>query len=199
MSAPYKQKTVYDEKICKQFFLASGINRFGDRLKEAMKQRGITSNVMMAALCDMSDTVIRNYMNSKTYPTLDRLATLACVLECSPEWLLVGDKAKSALSPEEQISLYQDINPNKNSDLELILKKLSSFQQEALLEAILQFGVNGILSALGKTELVTEFSRLPDEEKERLMRLHENIKKGAPDGSEVASEESLASKRKRAV
>ncbi|WP_053091598.1 MULTISPECIES: helix-turn-helix domain-containing protein [Serratia] len=198
MSDSYKQKTAYDGKNCDRFFLESGINHFGVRLKEAMKRRGIKSNVVMAAMCDMSDTVIRNYVSGKTYPTLDRLAILACVLECTPEWLLTGDSANINSVIEERKDTHRDTVGN-NSSLEVILKKLSHKQQDALVEAILDHGVNGILSALGDIEVIAEFSRLPDAEKERLMRLHEEIKKGSREGTADTTSDDLDNNHQQAV
>lgn len=166
-----------------RFFIGTGINRFGERLKEAMDKKGITSNVKMGALCDMSDTVIRNYLIGKTYPTLERLSVLAYVLQCSPEWLLTGkEDAPNKKQSDEQIFDAVDSGPDA---LEIILKRLPEPQRGALFDAIIQHGVTGIISALKGMEASAEFSLLSENEQQQLLRLRDEIKKGAS----VAGEE----------
>lgn len=184
MSISYKEKTVGNGKNRDRFFIASGINRFGERLKEMMELRGIKSNIKMGALCDMSDTVIRNYLIGKTYPTIDRLATIAYVLDCSPEWLLTG-RDESSKNKDEYIIESKNIKQDQNQLIQ-ILNRIPEGQQDALLDAILLHGVSGILNSLTALESVAAFSLLSLDERKRLLDLHESFekaKKGAPEGS----------------
>lgn len=160
-----------------RFFVGTGINRFGERLKEAMDKRGITSNVKMGALCDMSDTVIRNYLIGKTYPTLERLAVLAYVLRCTPEWLLTGRGDPSNINQRDEQII--DSSNSASDELEIILKRLPEPQRGALFDAIIQHGVTGIISALKGMEAFAEFSLLSENEQQQLLRLRDEIKKGA--------------------
>lgn len=160
-----------------RFFVGTGINRFGERLKEAMDKRGITSNVKMGVLCDMSDTVIRNYLIGKTYPTLERLAVLAYVLQCTPEWLLTGRGEISNIKQNNEQII--EASSSASDELEIILKRLPEPQRGALFDAIIQHGVTGIISALKGMEAFAEFSLLSNNEQQQLLRLRDEIKKGA--------------------
>lgn len=183
MSGDCMDKTDNDSKNRDRFFVLTGINRFGERLKAAMEQRGITSNVKMGALSDMSDTVIRNYLIGKTYPTLERLAVLAYVLDCSPEWLLTGRDDSNIKSTNSEV--FEEKTDNSLTDeLDVIIKRLPKPQRDALVDAILQHGVTGIIGALNGLESLAEFSLLSESERQQLIRLHSEIKKGASSGSE---------------
>lgn len=177
MAGDARENTEAQAKDRERFFIGTGINRFGERLKEAMEKRGITSNVKMGALCDMSDTVIRNYLIGRTYPTLERLSVLAYVLQCSPEWLLTGKQQDQNIKQSgEQIIDTMSLGSN---ELEMILKRLPESQRSALLDAIIQHGVTGIINALKGLETFAEFSLLSENEQQQLLRLHDEIKKGA--------------------
>ena len=179
MAGDEKEKT--DKKTINQdrFFIGSGINRFGERLKEAREKQGITSNVRMGALSDMSDTVIRNYLIGKTYPTLDRLAVLAYVLKCSPEWLLTGHNG--VVNPVHETEEIIDEVSGVTDELELIIKRLPIPLRNALLDAIIQYGVTGIINSLKGMEAFTQFSLLSESEQQQVLRLHNEVKKGASD------------------
>lgn len=144
MTNGYREKTDKSGKDRDQFFVSSGINRFGERLKEMMELRGIKSNIKMGALCDMSDTVIRNYLIGRTFPTIDRLATIAFVLDCSPEWLLTGG-GENKPNIHECKTDVSNIKPD-SGELIQILNRIPKEQREALFDAILLHGVSGILN-----------------------------------------------------
>lgn len=69
-----QRKTIDDEKKPHQFISMPGINRFGERLKLIM---GNESNRSFARKCNLSDSVIGNYVAGKTYPSLDKIEVLA--------------------------------------------------------------------------------------------------------------------------
>lgn len=189
MTIGYEEKTAKTGKDRDQFFVSSGINRFGERLRKMMELRGIKSNIKMGALCDMSDTVIRNYLIGRTYPTIDRLATIAFVLDCSPEWLLTG-RDKNTSSGNDHIIEKENIKSDFGGASQ-ILNRIPKEQREALFDAILLHGVSGILNSLTALESVAAFSLLSLDERKRLLDLHEafeEAKKGAP---EVGSENNL--------
>lgn len=183
MAGDALENTDEQAKDRERFFIGTGINRFGERLKEAMDNRGITSNVRMGALCGMSDTVIRNYLLGKTYPTLDRLSVLAQVLQCTPEWLLTGkDYDSNIIQDGKQIIESAGLSAD---ELEIVLKRLPEPQRGALLDAIIQHGVTGIINALKGMEAFAEFSLLSENEQQQLLRLRDEIKKGASSSSEM--------------
>lgn len=199
MTNSYEEKTDKSGKDRDQFFVSSGINRFGERLKTMMELRGIKSNIKMGALCDMSDTVIRNYLIGKTYPTIDRLATIAFVLDCSPEWLLTGGNENKDVQLKNKTTINNSNIKSDSSELSIILNRLPKEQRDALLDTILLHGVSGILNALAELESVTAFSLLSTEERKRLLDLHdafEEAKKGAP---EVSTENHVANPTQKQV
>ncbi|HGG6424508.1 TPA: helix-turn-helix domain-containing protein [Salmonella enterica subsp. enterica serovar Kottbus] len=83
------EKSANAEGNRKQIFHHKGIIRFGERLKNAV---GDMSYRAFAERCDMSEKVIRNYVAGKTYPSLDRIATLAEALGVDVDWLAFGEE-----------------------------------------------------------------------------------------------------------
>lgn len=183
MSDSYDEKTVQQPNDRDRFFIESGINRFGERLKLAMEVKGINSNVKMGDLCGWSDTVIRNYLIGKTYPTIERLATLAYVLECSPVWLLTGaapEPDKTKLDPEQKTEILHN-----KVEASGVLSMLSTTQMDLLSKAIISHGVSGIMSAIGSTTSMNDFMQLPENERERVLRLYNQIKEGGAEACDV--------------
>lgn len=190
-SVKYKGKTDDIANVREQIIVRRGINRFGERLKEAM---GGMSNSELGRRSGMSETTIRKYLQGKIYPGIDSAAFVAEACDVSLMWLISGVEQKD---DNGEI----DTNPPGNAfeELELVLKRLTKPQLEALTEAIFQVGINGVIEALGGIELMTEFSRLPDAEKERLMGLREEIKKESCEGSSDTAGDDLDSNHQQAV
>lgn len=63
------------------------LQTFKDRLSDVMQGASIPS---FAKKCGMSETVIRDYLSGKTYPSLNRLATIAENSGVSYDWLATG-------------------------------------------------------------------------------------------------------------
>ncbi|MEN3258650.1 helix-turn-helix transcriptional regulator [Sodalis endosymbiont of Spalangia cameroni] len=176
--------------------LISGI---GTRCKGRRSQLGISRNII-AQRINVSLSTLQAWENQEREPSASDIILLADALDVAPSWLLIGQAESDQVGTKNQSEAYiQETFNNYESQADLVLKSLSKEQKEALVEAILQVGVSGIMSALSKAELMATFSMLSDAEKERLMRLYEQIKKGASEEGEVASKDSLASERKRAV
>lgn len=192
-SVGYKEKTGEDAKNRERIIVRSGINRFGERLKKAM---GGMSNSELGRRSGMSETTIRKYLQGKIYPGIDSAAFVADACDVSLIWLISGIEQKDESQARATI-----VNQNGTSleELELVLKRLTKTQRETLTEAIFQVGINGVIEALGRIELIAEFSRLPDAEKERLMRLHEEIKKGSHEGTADTASDDLNINHQQAV
>ncbi|MFZ4221013.1 helix-turn-helix domain-containing protein [Enterobacter ludwigii] len=194
MSDTYEEKTVDSNKNRDRFFIRYGINRFGERLKQAMEEKGITSNVKMGELCSMSDTVIRNYLIGKTYPTLDRLSSIAFALGCSPVWLMSGINEQ----PREIEDKIDESN-KKNTNLSgSVLDMLSQEQRDVLTKAILEHGVVGIIAALNGMADLADFMQMTEAERAQTLRLFNQVKKGATGGSDVDTANNPATNDKRA-
>ncbi|MBC9131643.1 LexA family transcriptional regulator [Frischella sp. Ac13] len=63
------------------------VQNFKHRLAEIMQNNSIAS---FAKKCDMSETVIRDYLSGKTYPSLNRLAIIAEKCDVTYTWLATG-------------------------------------------------------------------------------------------------------------
>lgn len=181
------QKTASEQKAQERFIVMPGINRFSERLRIAMNDM---PNVELARKSGVSESAIRSYLKGASFPSIDKIEAIALACNAPMEWLITGEKivkySESGVGYDE-------------ADIAFIMRNLTEEQRSSLVRAILEFGVTGILNALSDMGMLTEFSLLPNSEKERLVRLYDQIKKGASEGGEVASEDSLASERKRAV
>ncbi|NJD00363.1 helix-turn-helix domain-containing protein [Candidatus Erwinia dacicola] len=193
-SISYRGKTADKAKDREQFFVRYGINRFSDRLKEAMKTAGIPSNNQLAKDTELSEATIRKYLKGATFPTLDRLALLAGACGCSLAWLASGDSGTESNAKNKDEKLKYN-NDTRVSEVENILSYLTHEQRVKFLRVIYTKGIAAILSLDDAFD--AQFLALPDSEKERLLALHE-AKKGGSEGSEVNSKDSLAQEAKRA-
>lgn len=68
--------------------LPKGIGHFQKRLKELISGGSATG---FARKANLSEGVIRSYLRGDTYPTLDRLASLADAGNANPGWLATGE------------------------------------------------------------------------------------------------------------
>lgn len=175
-SETYEQKTDSVEKNHERFLLRSGINRFSERLKEAMEAANIASNVQLARLTELSESTIRKYLKGETYPTLDRLALLAEACSCSASWLATGEgETRQQINDVTEALVYkcEAVGP----EVDKILSYLSPEQQNKFLKVIYTRGIGAILRL--DDDLDSQFLALSEDEKARLMRLNEQVKKGA--------------------
>ncbi|QBH95965.1 XRE family transcriptional regulator [Limnobaculum zhutongyuii] len=148
MSDGYYEKTAFKEEEVKRFFLNSGINLFGKRLKLAMNSNGIKTNTAMAVKCGMSETVIRNYVNGRTYPTLDRLAILAMACNCSVNWLACGDEKEVRIDYKTEKS---NINDESNIDpLAFAFNRLHDQEKELIVDFVQREGLNSLLRLISE-------------------------------------------------
>ncbi|WP_049849502.1 helix-turn-helix domain-containing protein [Trabulsiella odontotermitis] len=175
----YKEKTEGTDKNRDRFFLRYGINRFPERLKQAMENAHLPSNNQLAKKTELSESTIRKYLKGETYPTLDRLALLAEACSCSMSWLATGE-GDGNHAPLEIYENSVNNNESRNSELDVVLSYLSTEQKEKFMRVIYTRGIAAILRL--DDDIDAQFLALPEEEKSRLLRLHEQVKKGASEG-----------------
>ncbi|MEQ5285514.1 MULTISPECIES: helix-turn-helix domain-containing protein [Providencia] len=178
-----KEKTDATTKNHERIFLLTGINRFPERLREAMVHANIPSNNQLAKKTYLSESTIRKYLKRESYPTLDRLALIANACSCSVSWLATGDENGDYM-PSNINEHIVDINEQRHSELERVLSYLSEEQRDKFMKVIYTRGISAILQL--DDDLDAKFLTLTEEEKTRLLSLHEafeEAKKGAPEAS----------------
>lgn len=145
-----------------------------------MKAAGIPSNNQLAKDTELSEATIRKYLKGETYPTLDRLALLADACACSMSWLASGEGSLSGRHEHIDEDMLHIHEPQR-SEIDNILSYLTIEQKVKFFKVIYTKGVAAILSL--DEDFDSRLMALTDEEKERLLALHE-AKKGAPVASE---------------
>lgn len=84
------------ERSCSENELES----FSERLELAIGSKSVRS---IAALCSISDTVLRKYINEESTPNIERLVAIADTLGVTVEWLATGRGAKTYLEAENSV------------------------------------------------------------------------------------------------
>lgn len=182
-SSGYNEKTDGVTKNRDRFIPDAGINQFSERLKEAMKKAGELNNLQLAQVTGMSEGVIRKYLRGESYPTLDRLVLIARACSCDVGWLATGEPKNSnerANSPSTALPEPKERLSHTDPIAEqflFIISMVGDEKKEELLRLIYTKGVDSLLTL--SNELNAVFIQLPEEEKARLLRLNDEIKKGA--------------------
>lgn len=128
------------EKKPRQIIDMMGIDRFSERLLYVMNGE---SNRSFAKLTGLSEAVIRNYLNGKTQPTLDKLKIIAKASGYTAEWLATGIDAQDNANINTQSS---SVNvSDKLSELLTYLKRLKEDDLETILNQIVDNGVKSLI------------------------------------------------------
>ncbi|WP_051124119.1 MULTISPECIES: helix-turn-helix domain-containing protein [Dickeya] len=184
----YKEKTDIETINRDRIIVSSGINRFRERLKEAMNGM---SNSELARKSGMSETTIRKYLKGDIYPGIDSAAIVAYACNVSLVWLLCGIELN--IEEETNSPTRQGAQPSDS-----ILQRLSAEQAKMLSDAIIDHGVTGIITALKGMATVTDFLRLSENERAQVLRVYEQIKEGASQGDSDAAQRSLTTNKRQA-
>lgn len=183
----------------------SGKENLASRLRKLIGTRSARS---AAAEWGLSFSTLNNYLNRGTDPSFSVMQTIATKEGVSLDWLAFGMKESNRVHPVNDTAQQAPSDGLEIAWL-LVYKALDKDDLEALMGLLLKEGARGVLAlSCGKerinqtvrhelTELERALLRLPAEEQERLMALHE-AKKGAFEGSEVELSQSLASEKKQA-
>ncbi|WP_449543617.1 helix-turn-helix domain-containing protein [Enterobacter ludwigii] len=183
-----EEKTASNTKNRERIFVTSGINRFSERLKIAM---GGMSNNELARRSGMSETTIRKYLKGDIYPGIDSAAIVAHACNVSLIWLLCGIELK-----DEGINKQEA--PQDGVTTDAVLQRLSPEQIKIITDAILEHGVAGIMAALNGMADLSDFMQMTEAERAQTLRLFNQVKKGASEGSDVDTANNPATNDKRA-
>ncbi|EMB5660470.1 S24 family peptidase [Pseudomonas aeruginosa] len=80
-----------------------GIGCFSERLGEIISSQSLRG---FSAKCGLSTATLRSYLNSETYPTLDRLAMIAEAASVSPIWLAFGTEVSQTKAADDEDEVY---------------------------------------------------------------------------------------------
>ncbi|OCG15714.1 hypothetical protein A9G28_01910 [Gilliamella sp. Fer1-1] len=83
----------------------NNVKTFKDRLLSSMQGLSVSA---FAKKCDMSETVIRDYLSGKTYPSLTRLEVIAEKCNVSFNWLATGHKLEFVDSKNSDEDIYSE-------------------------------------------------------------------------------------------
>ncbi|CAD5744029.1 helix-turn-helix domain-containing protein [Escherichia coli] len=139
MTNSYEEKTDVKKEKLDRIIGRSTINRFGERLKVAMKGM---SNAELARRSGMSETTIRKYLQGKIYPALDSLAIVADACGVSLTWLATGEQQAN------QTIVRDDAKQNYDNEYELLIHLLHKLKKEEcvlLVDFISREGVNTLI------------------------------------------------------
>ncbi|WP_105619991.1 helix-turn-helix domain-containing protein [Vallitalea okinawensis] len=106
-------------------------NKFGERLKGAIKKAGYT-NAKATQELGLSKNTISNYINKNVPETVVAVHKLAELCNVTVDYLLTGKENKSELNDDEKylIELYRILNNKNKIKAEGELERLNSLQEQ---------------------------------------------------------------------
>jgi len=185
-------------------FESDGKESFKQRLRELIGSRSVRS---VARAWGLSFSTLNNYLNRGTDPSLSAVKSIAKAEGVSIDWLASGENRTQMNSIE--IRATKGIGEINSSDKLssawlMVLESIEPHEAFSLIKLIHRKGIERVISeqieAVTESHLTSvekELLKLPKEEKERLMALHE-AKKGASEGGEVGNTVSPASDQRQA-
>lgn len=111
--------------------VSGGIGAFSQRLRESLKGESIRG---FARKCGLSEGVLRNYLRGDTYPSLDRLETIAVSAGVNDTWLATGEgpmRRDGSCRVAELGGDYRSIDPRLIGE---VIEAVESSLQESGLE-----------------------------------------------------------------
>ncbi|HAF6296354.1 TPA: helix-turn-helix domain-containing protein [Salmonella enterica] len=145
MSNTYEEKTDDKGKNRDRIIGHGTINRFGERLKVAMKGM---SNAELARRSGMSETTIRKYLQGKIYPALDSLAIVADACGVSLTWLATGEQEQEQKQKAGDTIIRDDTKQKFDMDTEVLihlLNRLKKEERDLVFNFISREGVNNLV------------------------------------------------------
>lgn len=97
---------------------------FGKRLSQLIQKRYITQSDLATKL-NMSNSLLSLYCTGKKKPSVKRTVEICTILNCAPDWLVMG---KGSIEDEFQLSLIS------NLEKEIIPNKISATKIDNMIE-----------------------------------------------------------------
>ena len=105
------------------------MEQFGNRLRTARKDRGLTLE-QLAAACSTSETVLRNYEKARKSPNVEMLLRICEALKISPDYLLQDELSFDPY--EDKLNLYKAMGTLAPTSLNLLRDFLLSLPKDTL-------------------------------------------------------------------
>jgi transcriptional regulator with XRE-family HTH domain len=102
------------EKTSRRILLSARLRSFPERLRRAMDGKSIRG---FARECGLSEGVMRSYLRGDTYPSLDRLETIALAAGVNDCWLATGEGRMGVLEVRESKDPYRPMNEKLIGDI----------------------------------------------------------------------------------
>ena len=151
-----------------------------------------------ARVWEMSFSTLNNYINRGTEPSFFVIHNISMKENVSMDWLAYGSHDPFEFN-KVIIDLQQtQIIPGRDTWL-MIFDNLDPEERKSLLNYCIKVGAPNLASLtrkIGPND--QEFIALPEEEKERVLRLYRQVKKGSSDDSGSVAEADLSSKNQKA-
>lgn len=183
MAEPKESKFAFDEE---------GKESIQGRLRQLFRGRNLRR---VATEWGLPYSTLNNYFTKGAKPGLDVVENICNVENVSLEWLITG---KQDMKSSPQSSKVDELR----SAWSLAFEFMDKHEAETILRILLSGGARGLIRlAEHEASLEEAFMLLPPELKERAINLidaHVEAKKGASEGREVNSADSLAKEAKRA-
>ncbi|CAH6198648.1 helix-turn-helix transcriptional regulator [Citrobacter freundii] len=189
-----------------------------DRVKKLFKGRSLRQ---VSLDWDIPYSTLNNYFSREATPSTDVLVKIAETEDVSVEWLATGrrvifviDEAHTSEASETP-TIPKDndhqsssigftatqINDERFMELTwaMFFSSLSQDEKQELIYFFSKFGAKGILTMLrSDRDKATEWENLSQGERERLLRLHDQLKKGTPETDSGVAETDLSGDSKKA-
>ncbi|MGF7443402.1 helix-turn-helix domain-containing protein [Klebsiella michiganensis] len=200
-------------------FAQSGKESIRDRMKSLFKGRSLRK---VSLDWDLPYSTLNNYFARSATPSVEILVKISEIENVSLAWLATGkdgvymlDEAHSSNGQAQPIiengltdgsSLFAFTAVPLKDDKFLSLtwamffEVLDHDEKKKLIDIYARMGVRGVLDLLSKyNDTLSVLVELPQAEQERLLRIHEQMKKGSSELDQKAAESGLTSEDKKAV
>ena len=200
-------------------FAQSGKESIRDRMKSLFKGRSLRKVSLDWAL---PYSTLNNYFARSATPSVEILVKISEIENVSLAWLATGkdgvymlDEAHSSNGQAQPIienGLTDGSSPFAFTAVPLkddkflsltwamFFEALDHDEKKKLIDIYARMGVRGVLDLLSKyNDTLSVLVELPQAEQERLLRIHEQMKKGSSELDQKAAESGLTSEDKKAV
>ncbi|EDS8289174.1 bacteriophage CI repressor [Salmonella enterica subsp. enterica] len=200
-------------------FAQSGKESIRDRMKSLFKGRSLRK---VSLDWDLPYSTLNNYFARSATPSVEILVKISEIENVSLAWLATGkdgvymlDEAHSSNGQAQPIienGLTDSSSPFAFTAVPLkddkflsltwamFFEALDHDEKKKLIDIYARMGVRGVLDLLSKyNDTLSVLVELPQAEQERLLRIHEQMKKGSSELDQKAAESGLTSEDKKAV